>query len=108
MRAILESCAGGVGRARLAHQPTRVGHSVEPVVVEDHEFAVAQKLDVDLRAEHVLAAALLDGERRVLRVRTAPEAAVNLQLDRPAAVCEKGIGIRRGTQLKAALPRLDW
>ena len=88
MRAVFEACARGFGRRGLAHKTAPIGHAIEPVVVEDHEFAVAQKLDVDLRAEHVLAAALLDGERRVLRVRTAPEAAVNLQLDRPAAVCE--------------------
>ena len=100
MRAILESCAGGVGRARLAHQATRVGHSVEPVVVEDHEFAVPQKLDVDLRAQHVLAAALLDGERRVLGIASAPEAAMDLELDDPAAMCQEGLRIRRGTQLQ--------
>src|SRR6266566_8059445 len=108
MRAVLKPRAGRLGCGRVAHKAVRIGHAVETVVVEQHELAVAQEPEVDLGAENVLSAALVDGERRVLRIGPAPEATVNLQLDGPAAACEYGVGIRRGTQLRAAPPRLGW
>src|SRR2546421_12346771 len=108
MRAVLKPRAGRLSCGRVSDQAVRIGHAFETVVVEQDELAVAQEPEVDLGAEHVLSAAFVDGERRVLRIRPAPKAAVNLQLDGPAAMREYRVGIRRGTQLKAAPPRLGW
>ena len=63
MRAILESHARSFAGGRLAHEAARVGHAIEPVVVEDDEFAVAQQLHIDLYSHDRLTRALLDRER---------------------------------------------
>ena len=101
VRAIVESRARSFAGRRLAHEAARVGHAIEPVIVKDDELAVAQQLHVDLGSDDRLTRALLDRERRILGIRSAPEAAVDLELDDAIIKVKEGIRMRRDAHLRA-------